>query len=89
MCSVSLPEQDRRNGFLRFAGPEKRPSWKATGGRAVLSPGIISMSPCCRERVRPLVEFTEGFLPKETAWTLISLNPDPAYAAALVVEGGE
>ena len=82
----SLPEQDRRNGFFD-CWTRKEAFLKATGDGLSFPLDHFDVSLLPGEGRRSLN--LRGVPAEETAWTLISLNTDPAYAAALVVEGGE
>ena len=82
----SIPEQDRRRGFFD-CWTRKEAFLKATGDGLSfpLDKFDVSLLPGQGRRSLNL----RGIPAEETAWTLISLETDPAYATALVVEGRE
>ena len=82
----SLPDQDQRRGFFD-CWTRKEAFLKATGDGLSfpLDKFDVSLLPGQGRRSLNL----RGIPAEETAWTLISLETDPAYAAALVVKGRE
>ena len=82
----SLPAQDRLDGFFD-CWTRKEAFLKATGDGLSfpLDKFDVSLLPGKGRRSLKL----RGVPAEETTWTLISLEPHPAYAAALVVEGRE
>lgn len=80
----SLPAQDRLSGFFD-CWTRKEAFLKATGDGLSFPSEKFDVSLIPGPGRRPLK--VRGIAAEENNWTLISLEPDPAYAAALVVEG--
>lgn len=82
---LSLPEEERRKGFYD-CWTRKEAFIKSIGEGLSFPLHEFDVSLLPGEGPRPI--FISGYV-DESRWTLYSLEPDPAYAAAIVVEGLE